>query len=244
MFFRKTIIMERSALLKMLITFFRTIFLYILVIAALRIMGKRQIGELQPSELVVAIMISELAAIPMQATGIPLINGILPIITLMIAEVVLSYITLKSEKARNIISGTPSILIENGKINEKEMENLRFNMDDLLEELRVNNCPNIADVEFAILETSGQLSIIPKSQKSPVTAEDLNIPTKYNGLPLTLISDGKVNYNNLRKANLNRQWLSGELAKFGINEINDVFFASLDTQGNLYYQLKNKEEEE
>ncbi|NLY44163.1 MAG: DUF421 domain-containing protein [Clostridiaceae bacterium] len=224
----------------MLIIFFRTIFLYILVITALRLMGKRQIGELQPSELVVAIMISDLAAIPMQDTGIPLINGILPIATLIIAEVFFSYITLKSQKARAIISGTPSILIENGKINEKELENLRFNIDDLLEELRVNNCPNIADVEFAILETSGQLSVIPKSQKSPVTAEDLNIPTKYVGLPLTLISDGKVNYNNLAKAHLSRQWLKDELSKLGVKDITDVFFASLDTEGKLYYQLKDK----
>ncbi|MGE4282522.1 MAG: DUF421 domain-containing protein [Clostridia bacterium] len=228
----------------MFIAFFRTIILYILVIAALRIMGKRQIGELQPSELVVTIMISELAAIPMQETGIPLLNGIIPIITLIIAEVFLSYITLKSQKARDIISGTPSVLIENGKIHEKEMEKLRFNMNDLLEELRVNNCPNIADVEFAILETSGQLSVIPKSQKKPVTAEDINIPTKYEGMPLTLISDGKVNYNNLKKTNLDREWLVKELSKFEITDLSNVFFASLDTQGNLYYQAKHKSEED
>lgn len=207
-------------------------------------MGKRQIGELQPSELVVTIMISELAAIPMQETGIPLINGIVPIVTLIIAEIIFSFITLKSEKARKIISGTPSILIENGKINEKEMEKLRFNMDDLMEELRINNCPNIADVEFAILETSGQLSIIQKSQKRPATAEDLNIPTKYEGLPITLISDGKINYNNLQTAHLDRQWLVDELKKFGITNLSDVFFASLDTDGNIFYQLKYKAKEE
>lgn len=228
----------------MLITFFRTIILYILVVAALRIMGKRQIGELQPSELVVAIMISELAAIPMQATGIPLINGILPILTLIIAEVTLSFVTLKSEKARKIISGSPSVLIQNGKIDEKEMEKLRFNMDDLLEELRLSNCPNIADVEFAILETSGQLSVIPKSQKRPVIAEDINISTKYEGIPLTLISDGNINRTNLRIANLDQQWLIGELTKLGVSNPSDVFFASLDTEGNLYYQLKSKEKEQ
>ena len=223
----------------MLVTFFRTILLYIIVIVALRIMGKRQIGELQPSELVVAIMISELAAIPMQATGIPLINGILPIVTLIVAEVILSYITLKSEKARVIISGAPSILIENGKINEKEMEKLRFNMDDLLEELRVSNCPNIADVEFAILETSGQLSVIPKSQKRALTAEDINIQTKYEGIPLTLVSDGKVNYINLHKAGVDRNWLVQELSKAGIDGPEKAFFVSLDTQGKLYFQPKH-----
>ena len=149
----------------MLITFIRTIILYLLVITAIRVMGKRQIGELHPSELVVTIMISELAAIPMQATSVPLIYGILPILTLIIAEVLFSYITLKSEKARSIISGKPSILIKNGIINENELRKLRFNLNDLLEELRINNYPNIKDVEFAILETSGQLSVIPKSQK-------------------------------------------------------------------------------
>ncbi len=224
----------------MFIIFFRTTFLYILVIIALRIMGKRQIGELQPSELVVTIMISELASIPMQETGIPLIHGILPIVTLIILEIVFSFLTLKSEKMRQAISGTPSILIHNGKIEEKEMEKLRFNMDDLMEELRANNCPNIADVEFAILETSGQLSVIPKSQKRPVVAEDLNIDTKYEGLPLALIADGKVKTNNLSHINLSTEWLKTELGKFGIQNVKDVFFASLDTQGNLFYQLKNK----
>lgn len=227
----------------MLIIFFRTIFLYILVIVAMRIMGKRQIGELQPSELVVTIMISELASIPMGETGIPLINGIVPIITLIIAEITLSFFTLKSETARRIITGRPSILINNGKIVEKELEKARFNIDDLLEELRIKNYPNITDVEFAILETSGQLSIIPKAQKRPVTPEDLNIPTKYEGIPFTIISDGKINYKNLHSANHDREWLMGKLAELGINSPSDVFFLSLDTQGNIFYQLKENSTE-
>ncbi len=224
----------------MFIVFFRTIFLYIIVIAALRIMGKRQIGELQPSELVVAIMISELAAIPMEDTGVPLINGVLPIITLIIAEVFFSFITLKSEKARKIISGTPSILIEKGRINEKEMEKLRFNMDDLMEELRVNNCSNIADVEFAILETSGQLSVIKKSQKRPLTTGDMDVQTNYEGLPIVLIADGTINYSDLKKSNRDEEWLINEFAKYGIHKLSNVFFANLDSQGNLFYQLKEK----
>jgi len=206
-------------------------------------MGKRQIGELQPSELVVTIMISELASIPMGETGIPLINGIVPIITLIIAEITLSFFTLKSETARRIITGRPSILINNGKIVEKELEKARFNIDDLLEELRIKNYPNITDVEFAILETSGQLSIIPKAQKRPVTPEDLNIPTKYEGIPFTIISDGKINYKNLHSANHDREWLMGKLAELGINSPSDVFFLSLDTQGNIFYQLKENSTE-
>ena len=224
----------------MLITFFRTIILYLLVIIALWVMGKRQIGELHPSELVVTIMISELASIPMQASTIPLIYGALPILTLIIAEVIFSYITLKSEKARAIISGRPSVLVKNGVIDEKELEKLRYNLNDLLEELRVNNYPNIKDVEFAILESSGQLSIIPKSQKRAVTPEDLKIDTKYEGLPITLILDGRVNHDNLNTLGLDEKSLKDELKKFSINSPSDVFFASIDTEGDLFYQLKKE----
>lgn len=225
----------------MLVIFARTLILFFLVVITMRIMGKRQIGELQPFELAVAILISELAAVPMQDTGIPLVNGIIPILTLLIAQISLSFISLKSTKARGIICGRPSILIENGKIKEEELRKEMYTLNDLLEQLRINNTPNIADVEFAILETNGQLSIIPKSQKRPVIAEDLNVPTKYDGLPLDLIVDGNVNYENLNKAHLNQAWLEDELRKFGVDRLKDVLFASLDSQGKLYYQLKHTE---
>jgi len=207
----------------------------------MRLMGKRQIGQLQPFELVVAILISDLASVPMQDTAIPLINGIIPILTLLIAQITLSLISMLSVKARSIICGTPSILIENGKINENNLRKEMYTLNDLLEQLRNSNVYNIADVEFAILETNGQLSIIPKSQKRPVNPEDLKIPTKYEGLPLDLIIDGRVMIKNLQKANLDIEWLKNELSKFGINDLNDVFFASLDTNGNLYYQEKGSQ---
>jgi len=202
-------------------------------------MGKRQIGQLQPFELAVAIMISELAAVPMQNTGIPLINGIIPILTLLIAQVIFSFANLKSIKARAVICGKPSILIENGKINEENLKKELYTLNDLLEQLRIKDVPNIADVEFAILETNGQLSVIPKSQKRPVIAEDLNIPTTYEGLPLDLIVDGHLNLGNLTKANLDINWLKTELKKFGIGDLNQVLFASLDSSGSLYYQEKS-----
>ncbi|AEV69413.1 putative membrane protein [Acetivibrio clariflavus DSM 19732] len=222
-----------------LVVFARTLILFTLVVVTMRIMGKRQIGELQPFELAVAILISELAAVPMQNTGIPLVNGIIPILTLLIAQMSLSLISLKSVKARGIICGKPSILIANGKIQEDELRKEMFTLNDLLEQLRINNTPNIADVEFAILETNGQLSVIPKSQKRTVTAEDLNISTNYEGLPLALIIDGSVNYQNLQKANLDLPWLLNEIRKFGAEKPEDVLFASLDTQGNLYCQTKS-----
>lgn len=222
----------------MLVAFVRTLILYVIVVVVMRVMGKRQIGQLQPFEFVVAIMVSELAAIPMQNTGIPLINGIIPILTLFIAQLITSYISLKSVKARAIICGKPSILVENGRIKEEELRKEVYTLNDLLEQLRSKNMPNISDVEYAILETNGELSVIPKSGKRPVNPEDLNIQTKYEGLPLDLIIDGKVNYKNLGKAKLDIGWLETELGKFGIYNLKSVIFASLDTSGNLYYQQK------
>ncbi|NLD47492.1 MAG: DUF421 domain-containing protein [Clostridiaceae bacterium] len=223
----------------MLVIFARTLILYILVVIVMRIMGKRQIGQLQPFELAVAIMISELAAVPMQNTGIPLINGIVPILTLLIAQIAISFFSLKSTSARGIICGRPSILIENGVIKEDQLKKEMYTMNDLLEQLRITNTPNIADVEFAILETNGQLSVIPKSQKRAVNAQDLNIPTEYDGIPLDLIIDGKINYDNLKKSKLDELWLQNELNKLGAGEIKNILFASLDSQGNLYWQQKD-----
>lgn len=157
----------------MAVTMLRTVILYLLVVIGLRIMGKRQIGEMQPSELVVAIMISDLASIPMQEIGIPLLSGIIPIFTLIIMEITLSQISLKSRKFRHILSGKPNVIIHNGQIQKDEMKKIRFNNDDLKEQLRIQGYTKISDIHFAILETNGQLSIIPKSQKQPVTISDL-----------------------------------------------------------------------
>ncbi len=222
----------------MLVVFIRTLFLFALVVVVMRVMGKRQIGQLQPFELVVVIMISELASLPMANTGLPLVYGVIPILTLLVSQVALAYISLNSIKARGIICGTPSVLVENGKILEKELHKIRYNINDLLEQLRSKNYPNLADIEFAILETSGQLSIIPKSQKRPVNPEDLQLPTNYEGLPLTLIIDGKIMHQNLLQASLDEQWLKAELAKFGITRPDRVLFANLDSQGRLLFQPK------
>lgn len=136
-------------------------------------MGKRQVGEMQPSELVVAIMISDLASIPMQDVGIPLLSGVIPIFTLIVIEIALSQTSLKSRKFRKLLTGKPSVIIHNGKILRDEMEKLRFNHDDLKEQLRIQGYVGIKDINFAILETNGQLSIIPKPQKQQVSVEDL-----------------------------------------------------------------------
>ena len=175
----------------------------------------------------------------MQNTGIPLLSGLVPIFILVAAQVTLSYISLKSERARGVICGTPSIVIENSRIVEDELRRLRLNLNDLLEQLRLKNVADISDVEYAILETGGQLSVILKSEKRPVEPQDLNISPEYEGLPTTLIIDGHVIKENLKKVDLDMNWLQSELSKAGVNNVKDVFFASLDTHKQLYYQLKS-----
>ena len=224
----------------MIIVVLRTLILYTLVIVALRLMGKREIGQLQPFELVVILMISDLAVVPSEDVGIPLIRGIIPILVLLSASLTLAWITLKSEKARDIVCGKPSVLIERGKIIEKELRKNCYNLTDLLEELRIKNVPNIADVEFAILENNGQLSVILKAQKRPTIPDDFHIKPQYEGLPLTIIMDGKLNSNNLQQGNKDLTWLKGELKKQTIDQIEDVLLASLDSSGTLFVQAKRR----
>lgn len=225
----------------MLVNLIRTFILYVLVVIVMRAMGKRQIGELEPFELVIAIMIAELATIPMAETGIPLINGIIPILVLLVSQLAFSYISLKSITARKIISGVPSVIIKNGRIIEEELYRLRYNLHEVLEQLRIKGYPNIADVEFAILETSGKLSVIPKAQKRPVTPEDLKIVARYEGLPLALIVDGYVQKERLSEANLTQKWLEEEIKKQGFKSVKEIFLASLDSNGILYLQEKSSQ---
>ena len=139
------------------------------------------------------------------------------------------------------MDGNPSIVVRNGKLDINELTKARYNINELLEQLRVKGYANIADVEFAILETSGNLSVIPKSQKRPATPADLNIDTQYEGLPVPLVLDGKIQYDNLAEVNLSAAWLVNELAKFSITDVKDVFIASLDTQGKLFFQTRKEQ---
>lgn len=223
----------------MILIIIRTLILYAATVVFLRIMGKRQIGQLQPYELVVIIMISELAAIPMQNTGVPILNGLIPIFILFASEVTLSYIALKSERARGVICGRPSVLIEKSRIVEDELRRIRYNINDLLEQLRLKDVTNISDVEYAILETSGQLSVILKSDKRPVQPKDLDILPGYEGLPVTLIMDGHVLHANLLRANIELKWLLSQLNQSGIKDYQEVLFACLDSEGKFFFQTKS-----
>ncbi|MGI6225779.1 MAG: DUF421 domain-containing protein [Peptococcales bacterium] len=218
----------------MLDLIFRTIFIYFILIFFLRIMGKREIGQLAPIDFVVAIVIAELAVIPIGNLQVPLMHGVLPIAILTLAQVFLSILCLKSNAIRRIIYGLPNVLIANGKIQRNEMRKARYNIDDLLTQLRECGVFNIADVEFAVLETSGQLTVSLKPQKKPISAEDLKLRTDYEGIPLTLVDDGEVNVKGLEDANLDLGWLENELKKRNIESVQDVFYASLSSNGEIY----------
>jgi uncharacterized membrane protein YcaP (DUF421 family) len=221
------------------VSFIRTIILYIIVVAAVRIMGKRQIGELQPSELVVAILISELAAIPMQETGIPITSGVIPILTLISMEIILSVITMLSLRARKLITGKPSILISNGTINQVEMRKLRFTIDDLMEELRLAGYMSVGEVAWAILETNGKLSVFPTDDNMPVTAKLMNITPNSGGLPNTIISDGTVSMITLKSIGKDIIWLKNLLLNSNLVP-EQVFLMTIDDKENTIIIPKAK----
>lgn len=220
------------------VLFYRTAILYLTVLLAIRIMGKREVGQLSAFDLVVAIMIAELAAMAMDRTKMPLHEGLIPIFTLVALEIVLSYLSLKSHTIRGIVDGAPSIVIANGKIIEKELRKLRYNVSDLLGQLREKDVANIADVQYAVLETSGELSVVLKGSKRPVTPEDLGLPSKYEGLPTPLIFDGHIHFKNLRGLQLTEDWLLDQIRRQGVDRVENVLFASLDTDGILYVSEK------
>ena len=221
----------------MLITFFRSIVLYIIVLIVMRLMGKREIGQLQPFELAIAIMIADLASIPMTEIGIPISNGIVPILGLLLMHLIISVINLKSVKAREIICGKPSILIYRGRIDEKVLRKERFTVNELQERLRSSNVVNISDVEYAILETSGQVTVIQKPNKRNTIPEDFNIMPEYEGIPYDLVVDGKIMEDNLQKLGKDYNWLKKEVNKFKINP-QDALLVTIDGRGQIFCQEK------
>ncbi len=224
----------------MLITFFRAIVLYIIVLIVMRLMGKREIGQLQPFELAISIMIADLATLPMAETGIPISNGIIPILGLLVMHLVISLLNMKSTKAREVICGKPSILIFRGKIDQKVLKKERFTINELEERLRDNNIFNIGDVEYAVLETSGQVTVIPKPNKRPTIPEDFNIEPQYEGIPYDLVVDGKVMYKNLEKLGKNYIWLQRQTEKFGIKP-EEALIVTIDGNNQFYCQPIEKE---
>ena len=223
----------------MLVTFVRSIVLYVIILIVMRLMGKREIGQLQPFELVVAILIADLASIPMADTGIPIQNGIIPILALLVMDLLISILNMKSIRAREIISGKPTILIYRGKIDEKALRKERFTINELEERLRGNNIASIGDVEYAILETNGSLSVILKPRKRNTIPEGFNIEPEYEGIPYDLVIDGVVMNKNLQELGKNYTWLVNELTKFGILP-EQAIIVTIDGKGQIFCQAKEK----
>ena len=222
----------------MLIILVRTIILYILVLIVMRFMGKREIGQLQPFELAISIMIADLATIPMSELGIPITNGIIPILGLLLMHLLISVLNMKSIKFRQIICGKPNILIYRGKIDEKALKKERFTINELEERLRGANIMNLGDVEYAILETSGQLTVIQKPNKRNTIPEDFNIMPDYEGISYDLVIDGVIMQENLHKIGKNYEWLKKSTQKFGLLP-EEALLVTLDGKGQIFCQKKD-----
>lgn len=223
----------------MLNTFVRVIIIYILVLLIMRLMGKREIGQMQPFELVIAMMIADLAAIPMSDVGVPLFSGVIPIFALLLLQLLISIINLKSIKIRKVICGAPAILIYRGKINEKALKKEKFTINELQERLRENNVFNIGDVEYAILETSGQVSVVQKPNKRNLIPEDLGINPEYEGIPYDLVIDGIVMNDNLKAIGKDYNWLKKQAEKFKIKP-EEALVITFDGKEQIFCQAKEK----
>ena len=217
----------------MFISYIRAMILYILLVLAVRLMGKRQIGQLEPTEFVVAILIADLASVPMQDLGIPLLSGVLPILTVLAIELIFSVLALRFRKVRRFLSGSPIVLMEDGQILTKNLTRTRLTVDELVQHLRENGILDLSTVQYAILEVDGQISTIVHPKYQPPTANDMNLQPEAQELPLAIISDGTVLEEHLHASGRDRNWLEGQLQALGCR-LEDVFLMTTTKTGKLY----------
>ena len=216
----------------MITAFFRTVILYLLIIAGLRLMGKRQIGELEPGDLVLTLIISDLASVPMQDFGIPLVNGVFPIIVLLSLSMLVSYFSLKSIRFRSLVCGRPTVIIQDGKILQANMAKTRFTVDELYEQLRTQGYSSLEGVKYAILETSGQVSVLPYTRAAPLTPQSAGIEVQEDvTLPVLVVNDGHILTDNLRTCGRDLSWLQGQLKKRRLTSPKQVFLMTVDEAG-------------
>jgi uncharacterized membrane protein YcaP (DUF421 family) len=202
-------------------------------------MGKRQIGELEPAELVVAVLISDLAAHPLQDIGTPLLYGLIPVLTLLCCEVLMSGVIVKSIKFRAFVCGKPSLIINKGRIIQKEMKSNRFTLDELSEQLRKKNISDISAVKYAILETDGSLSTLLYADQVPLTPKQMNIQTEDTGYPVMIINNGRLLKDNLNKMGFNEMWLKRQLSSRNVSNVSDIYLLTVEENGRIYYSLKD-----
>ncbi len=222
----------------MIITLLRTIILYILIVVGIRLLGKRQVGELEPTELVLALLIADLASVPMQDNGIPILTGIIPIVVLLCLATIMSVLMVRSVKFRALLCGRPSIVIEKGMIKQEELRRNRLTVDELMEELRIKGYTDLSSIRYAILETSGQLSVLPFAAEKPVTAEQMDLAYEDPGLPAIIITDGRLLSHNLKDRGYEDVWLKKQLEKHGVKRIDQVFLLTVDELGRTYFVEK------
>ena len=217
----------------MITALFRTVILYFVLIVGLRLTGKRQIGELEPNELVLTMLLSDLAAVPMQDFGIPLINGVLPIATLLSLSMLLSYFSLRSVRFRKLVCGEPTVIIRDGVPQQAAMRRNRFTLDELMEELRCQSVTDITSVKYAILETSGQLSVLLRSNCQPITPQQASLQVQDDvTLPTVIINDGRVLHSNLKAVGRDENWLKKQLKIEKLSDPKQVFLLTVDEQGS------------
>ena len=235
---KRLFVYTKAEVIFLTITFLRTVILYLLVIVAFRLMGKRQVGELSPSELVVAIMISELAAHPAQDSSLPLLSGVVPILTLAVLEISLSFLALKFSPFRRLLTGRSVTLISHGKIVERDLEKLRLNVDDLLEEMRLAGYTSLSEIEYMILETGGKVSVIPKKEYAPATVGDVGAKGDQATPSAVLVADGKLRKSALSALGRSEKWVYGVLRRNKIKRTKDCFLLTADQSGQVYVQKK------
>ncbi|MBQ4608496.1 MAG: DUF421 domain-containing protein [Clostridia bacterium] len=224
----------------MLTGFLRTVILFFVTTIVLRLMGKRQLAELQPYEVVITLMISDLATQPMGDVELPLLGGVVAIVTLLLMHSLLSALAFWSIPLRRIICGRPSVLVRNGRICEDELSRLCFDLSDLMEGIRSQGLIGLQETGSVILETNGALSVFPSSDKRPVTRGEQGLPKIYDGIPLTLILDGMIQKRTLSIAGRDEAWLMRTLKQEGVLHVRNVLVALLDTQGELLVQEKGE----
>ncbi len=217
----------------MFIALFRTVTLYLLIILGIRLMGKRQVGELEPSELVFTLLIADLAAVPMQDFGIPLITGVIPIVTLLCLTLLISLLTARSIRLRALLCGVPSIVVRDGRVCQEAMRKNRFTLDELAEELRCQGVADVEKVKYAILETNGQLTVLLKAAEQPLTAAQAGLDPADGGLPVLIVSDGRLLADNLRRRGLDGNWLDKQLRQNKVKSVREVFALWVDEQGQV-----------
>lgn len=224
----------------MFVSIVRVFIIYFVVLVFLRIMGKRQIGEMQPFELVITLIIADLATMPMSDSGIPLINGLLPLAVLVIIHFVLTFLSRKSILVRTVISGSPVIVINPKGIDYVKIKQLNMTVDDLQEALRELGYFDLSQIEYAIVETNGKLSVLPTADTTPAQAKDIKVTNPPPKIPYLVISDGQLNSEMVKQSGKSQDEIESILRSKKVSKLKDVIAMTIDMSNNVYLQTKNK----